>query len=241
MTISCDRCPLRKLDAFDQMSAEEVSFMTRFKVGELKVDAGAPILMEGTNAPQLYTVLQGMGVRYKLAASGERQVVNLVFPGDFLGLQAGVMQVMGHSVEATTGMTLCVFDRARIWQVFREQPERAFDLTWLAAIEEYFLGETLLTIGQRDARSALAWALVRIAQRGAALGLLKHDRMPFPFRQRDLADALGLSLVHTNKTLKKLREDGLASWTNGELVIGDMDALMDAGEVTGALGPRPLF
>lgn len=132
-------------------------------------------------------------------------------------------------------------DRARIWEVVREQPERAFDLTRLAAIEEYFPGETLLTIGQRNARSALAWARACIAQRGAALGLLRKGRMPFPFRQRDLADALGLSLVHTNKTLKALREDGLASWSNGELVVGDMDALLDAGEVTGAPGPPPPF
>lgn len=241
MTTPCERCPLRKLGAFAPMTAEEVRFMASFKVGELKIEAGAPILMEGSNAPQLFTVLHGMGVRYKLTEDGERQVINFVLPGDFLGLQAGVMREMGHSVEATTAMTLCVFDRKRLWEVFRDRPERGFDLTWLAAVEEHFLGETLTTLGQRDAEASVAWALVRFAQRAEALGLLTDGGMPLPFRQRDLADALGLSLVHTNKTLKRIRDKGLARWSDGRLVVEDMAGLMTLAGASGTPAPRPLM
>ena len=243
MTTPCDRCPLRRSSAFHPFSESELAFMRRFKVGELKIEPGTPILMEGSNAPQLYTVLQGMGLRYKLLDSGGRQVVNFVFPGDFLGLQAGVMDEMGHSVEATTSMTLCVFDRKNLWQLFREQPERAYDLTWLAAIEEHFLGEGLLTIGQRSALEAVGWALLRLSERAEALGLMRDGRMPLPFRQQDLADALGLSVVHTNKTLKKLRERQLAGWTNGVLQIPDRDKLAEAVGADRGDGrmARPLF
>lgn len=93
------------------MSDDDVVGMQKFKVGELVVDAGTPILLEGSNSPQLYTALHGMGLRYRHLTNGERQVINFVMPGDFLGLQAGLMKEMGHSVEATTKMTLCVFDR----------------------------------------------------------------------------------------------------------------------------------
>lgn len=242
MTVSCEICPLRKLDIFHAMSSEEVAFMQRFKVGELQVDPGAPILMEGTNSPQLYTVLRGMGLRYKLSPGGDRQVISLVFPGDFIGLQAGVMKEMGHSVEATTAMTLCVFDRSQIWQLFRDRPERGFDLTWLAAVEEHFLGESLLTLGRRDALESVSWALVRIVQRGAALGLASGGRMPFPFRQRDLADALGLSLVHTNKTLARLRDRQLATWADRVLTVHDMETLCAIAQVEpGPPAPRPLI
>lgn len=227
MATKCENCPLRKRDVFIPFSAEELRFMQRFKVGELVVEPGTTILMEGSNSPQLFTALHGMGLRYKILENGQRQVLNFVLPGDFVGLQAGVMGEMGHSVEATTRMTLCVFDRREIWNLFKHHPERAFDMTWLAATEEQFLGEVLATVGQRKALPAVAWALMRLKQCGERLGLVQGGSMLLPYRQQDLADALGLSLVHTNKTLAKLRELQLVVWTDGRLVINDDEKLAE--------------
>lgn len=227
MATNCQNCPIRRKDIFEDMSADDVRFMQKFKSGELVVDAGTPILMEGSNSPQLFTVLHGMGLRYKLLSNGKRHVVNLVFPGDFIGLQAGVMGEMGHSVEATTKMTLCVFDRSAVWTLFKERPERAFSLTWLAAVEEHFLGEAVSTLGQRNALQSLAWALSRIFIRARSLGLTENNAMRFPYKQQDLADTLGLSLVHTNKTLAVLKSRQLAAWSEGVLRIRDLDALAE--------------
>ena len=242
MATSCDACPLRSLPAFTPFTEDELRFMRRFKSGELTVEAGATLLMEGSRAPQIYTVLRGMGLRYKTLASGRRQVINFVFPGDFVGLQAGVMGEMQHAVEATTPMTLCVFQRKDLWTFYRASAERAFDLTWIAAVEEHFLGEALTTVGQRTAIERVAWALVRITQRGAALNLVGRQGMRMPYRQQDLADALGLSLVHTNKTLAKLRARQLATWEDGHLRVPDLTALAETAdmELEGA-AIRPLI
>ncbi|GIT92036.1 Crp/Fnr family transcriptional regulator [Jannaschia pagri] len=223
MVTNCTHCPLRKLDIFESLTADSISFLQRFKSGELKVDAGTPLLMEGSNSPQLFTALKGMGVRYKLLPNGRRQVVNFVLPGDFVGLQAGVMGEMKHSVEATTPMVLCVFDRSELWTLFKTQPERAFDLTWAAAMEEHFLGEALTSIGQMSAMERIAWGLVRFHGRCENLGLIDGTKCPFPYRQQDLADALGLSLVHTNKTLMKLRDRQILSINDGILQIMDIE------------------
>ncbi|MEL7211343.1 MAG: Crp/Fnr family transcriptional regulator [Pseudomonadota bacterium] len=224
------------------MSREEIAVMQRFKVGELVVDEGAPILMEGSNSPQLFTALHGMGLRYKYLENGKRQVVNLIMPGDFIGLQAAVMGQMGHSVEATTKMTLCVFDRSAIWGFFKDNPKRAFSITWLAAVEEHFLGDTLATIGQRDALQAVSWALAKVYLRGEALSLVNNHQMPFPYRQQDLADALGLSIVHTNKTLAKLKNRQLAHWSDGILSISDIDALAEIAMLDDTSVPeRPIL
>jgi CRP-like cAMP-binding protein len=223
----CRACPLRKSTLFTPFTAGELEFMVRFKSGELTVDPGTTILMEGSNSPQLYTVLEGMGTRYKTLENGRRQVINFLFPGDFSGLQAGVMGEMQHSVDATTAMKLCVFKREDLWGLFQSHPERAYDLTWIAAVEEHFLGETIATLGQRNASQRIAWALVRMFERLRAVGLEAEGTVPLPFRQQDLADALGLSLVHTNKTLKALREDGLVDWHNGSLTISKLHALAD--------------
>ena len=161
--------------------------------------------------------------------NGNRQVISFVFPGDFIGLQAGIMGEMGHSVEARTHMRLCVFNRSEFWNFFKNHPERAFDITWLAAIEEHFMGEVLATIGQRTAMQAIAWAMVKIFERGQSLGMVTHNQMLLPYSQRDLADALGLSVVHTNKTLGALKERQLLSWSDRVLQINDLAALAKAG------------
>jgi len=216
--------------------------MQRFKVGELTIDPGTPLLMEGSNSPQLFTALRGLGLRYKTLPNGRRQVLNFVFPGDFIGLQAGVMGEMKHSVEATTHMTLCVFDRSELWNLFKIKPERGFDLTWLAAVEEHVMGEAVATIGQRTALEAVAWALLRVFRRGQTLDLVRNFSMALPFRQQDLADSLGLSLVHTNKTLGKLRDRQVASWTDGTLQVNDLKALADIAQDTlENLPKRPLI
>jgi len=231
MAIDCKHCQLRRNSFFKEMTPDELEKTQRFKSGELVVAPGTPILMEGSNAPQLYTAQRGMGLRYKVLPDGQRQVVNFIFPGDFIGLQAGMLGEMGHSVEATTHMTLCVFDRSDFYDFFRNNTQRAFDITWLAAMEEHFLGETLTSIGQRDAQSSMAWAFVRLFQRGDALGMVQNGQMPLPYRQQDLADALGISLVHANKTIAKLRERQLLNWSGGRLALFDLQALADLAQV----------
>ena len=94
-------------------------------------------------------------------------------------------------------------------------------------MEEHFLGEVITTLGQRDATQRIAWALVRIHERLAAVGLAREGTVPLPFRQQDLADALGLSLVHTNKTIMRLRDLGLLRWANGVLHVLDRPKLAD--------------
>lgn len=227
--VPCHACPLRRQPLFVPFTEDELNFMERFKTGELVVGAGTTILMEGSNSPQLYTVLRGQGLRYKTLEDGRRQVINFLFPGDFAGLQAGIMGEMKHAVAAATPMRLCVFDRARLWQLFRQSPARAYDLTWIAAVEEHFLGETIASLGQRDAGARVAWALLRIWQRLRAVGLGVGSHVPLPYRQQDLADALGLSLVHTNKTLARFRARQLLSWSEGELSIPDLSALAVVG------------
>ncbi len=235
MTISCAKCPLRKQTLFIPMDEDEVGFMEKFKTGELTVAAGTTILMEGSNSPQLYTVFSGMGTRYTTLENGRRQVINFLFPGDFIGLQASLMGEMKHSVESSTPMVLCAFKRDDLWNLFRAQPNRAYDLTWIAAVEEHFLGETIATLGQRDAAQRIAWAFLRMAARLRALGLgstgPQGTTVPLPFRQQDLADALGLSLVHTNKTLAKLRDRKVATWHDGILHVPDRKALAEIAMV----------
>lgn len=225
MSTNCSNCPLRKLDAFTDMSGPEIAFMEKFKTGELEAQPGTEIMAQGQSSTHLFTCLSGMGLRYKTLEDGRRQVIGFVLPGDFIGLQAGVMSEMEHSVEASTSMRLCTFNRSDLWTLFSSHPTRAYDLTRIAALEEIFLGEALAVVGQLDALAKVSWALHRFYTRLDSVNMVRDGHARLPYRQQDLADALGLSLVHTNKTLARLREDQIATWSDEKLTIHDMTRL----------------
>ena len=238
MKTNCEKCPLRKLDLFKDMSNDEVQFMSKFKTGEFVAEPGTELLAEGASSSQLYTALEGMGLRYKTLEDGNRQVVGFILPGDFVGLQSGVMGEMKHSVEATTRMTMCVFNRSDLWELFKQQPRRAFGLTHVAATEEFVLGEMLAAVGQMDGLAKISWVLNRFFQRLTAIGLNENDQVPLPYRQQDVADAMGLSLVHTNKTLAKLRVQGIATWADEALTVHRPDELAKLGHSNGVTPVR---
>jgi CRP/FNR family transcriptional regulator, anaerobic regulatory protein len=227
----CLDCALRCRRLFVPMTEDEIAFMRRFKSGELVASAGSEVLAQGESSAVLMTVLSGMAVRSVLMDDGRRQVISFVFPGDLIGLQSGLMGEARHGVTAVTDMVLCNFPRGRVWELFTTQPARAYDLTWIAAVEEHFLGETVATLGQRDATERVAWSLVRIWRRLVALGMETGGSVPFPFRQQDLADALGLSVVHTSRTIVALRRAGLAEIRGRRLWLHDHVRLSDVARL----------
>ncbi|MEI2300609.1 Crp/Fnr family transcriptional regulator [Ensifer sp. MJa1] len=223
---ACENCPLHKLDHFRAFTSEELTYVSRFKIGELAVDAGATILVEGAQSAHLFTVLSGWGFRYKTLDDGRRQILNYVMPGDLVGLQGTLMGEMQHSIEALSPVTLCVFERGKLNQLYKNYPDLAYDLTWIAAREERILDENLLSIGRRSALERAAYLLAFLYQRAKALNLFNSGRVAIPISQQHVADTLGLSIVHTNKTLKKLAARGLIRWADKGCDIGDVDGLL---------------
>ena len=204
--------------------------MKSLKSGELVADAGTTVLLDGSNSPHLFTVLSGWAVRYKMLENGRRQVLNFALPGDLLGLQASLFKEMNHSVDALTDVRLCVFPRQRIWELFKSYPGLAFDLTWLASREELILAGHLASVGQRSAYARIAYMIIHLFDRARRCGLVRGDKALFPVTQQDLADAMGLSIVHTNKTLKKLRATGWIAWSRQELIIREEKKLRELAE-----------
>src|SRR6476469_3520607 len=208
----CDQCPLRKRQALREFSSEELTFVKTLKVDELHVDPGASFLTEGTRSEYLYTVLNGWAFRYKMLDDGRRQILNYALPADMVGLQGAVMREIEHSVEALTPVTLCVFPRQALWALYSRVPTLAFDLTWMAAREEQLLDEQLVSVGRRSALERTAAVLLQIYARAEESGLVENNVVQFPFTQQHLADTLGMSLVHTNKTLKRLLQSRAVRW-----------------------------
>jgi CRP-like cAMP-binding protein len=208
----CSSCSLRTVAAFRPHSSSEEQFIASFKSGELSCEPGMTVIEEGAHSPHLYTILEGWGFRYKTLEDGRRQILNYVMPGDMIGLQGAILEHMDHSVDALTPMRLCVFERSRMFSLFEKHPTVAYDITWLASREESILDEHLLSVGRRNALERAAYLMTFLHHRGLRSGATSERSGFLPLTQSMVADTLGLSIVHTNKTLKKLAVMKLIRW-----------------------------
>ncbi len=222
---SCNECPLRGLKIFRDFTPAELKFVDTFKTGELKLKAGGTLLHEGDVTDYLYTLLSGWMFRYKSLPDGRRQVLKFVLPGDFVGLQASVFHEAQHTIEALSDAVLCVFPRKKLWSLYSSQPGLGFDVTWLAAREEKMLDDNLLSIGRRTALERMAYLIMHLYRRAKELKLVTDMAFFTPVNQQHLADTLGLSLVHTNKTVRKLHDRGVISWRDRFLTIKNEEGL----------------
>ena len=236
----CEKCPLRPLPVFRDFEKKELEFVSGFKKGELAVEKGATVLVEGSHSAHLYTVLSGWGFRYKLLDDGRRQILNYMVPGDMIGLQGSLMGEMQHSIEALSPMLLCVFERDQLSELYRNYPGLAFDITWIASREERMLDENLLSIGRRTALERAAYLLALLTERWRAV--VPNGPADLPLTQQHVADTLGLSLVHTNKTLRKLIQRNLIAWKDGGCQVADLKGLKSIAGWEGlGDGVRPLL
>lgn len=217
--ISCRHCPLRNSGAFSNNTEPEIAFIQDFKENEVRVGAGDTILRERENSGELYTLLSGWAFRYRTLSDGRRQILNFLLPGDFAGLQDQLEGAAQHGIEALTDTRLCVFPRHRLWDLYHSHPTLGFDLTWLSAHAELIVDENLLSVGRRSASERIAMLLVHLYKRASCIGLSDDEGVLLPLTQQHFADALGLSLVHTNKTLRRLQELGFFTLKNGKLKL----------------------
>lgn len=220
MQLSCFECALRPCEMFKPVTQDELATLNDIKNQHLRLSAGAVIIRAGEATPQLYTLYSGWAFRFKMLPDGRRQILNFLLPGDLLGLQAAMFDAAFHGIEALTDVQLCMLPRRDVWDLFGTMPSLAFDVTWLGAREESIVDENLTSVGRRTAAERVAALIVSLYKRTKLLGLVEEgDSFAFPPTQQHIADALGLSLVHTNKTLAKLRRMGMFTTNNGTLTL----------------------
>jgi CRP-like cAMP-binding protein len=209
----------------------------------VRLRAGETLILEGQIDAPLFTLLDGWAFRFKTLKDGRRQILNLLLPGDFIGVQQKLADVAAHGVMTLTDSVFCVFERDTLWELYRKSPSMGFNVTWLTAHEESLVDDTLLSVGRRSAQERIATLLIRLFKHAAALqGDGGEAGVPWPLTQQHVADALGLSLVHTNKTMRKLERLGLHRIVDGRLHLDNANALEQIADLYGdGLPPqRPL-
>jgi CRP-like cAMP-binding protein len=219
MASACYECALRACGLFKPVTPEELDAIFNILEEQIARRAGEEIVRAGEVSPELYTLYSGWAFRFKTLPEGRRQIINFLLPGDLLGLQAAMFDAALFGIEALTDVQLCVLPRKRLWTLFGKMPDLAFDVAWLGSRSESFVDENLTSVGRRTATERVAALIVTLYKRAKALAMVEDETFAFPLTQQHIADALGLSLVHTNKTLARLKRMGMFKQNNGTMTL----------------------
>lgn len=227
--LGADNPFLRKLSYRSRLSAAELAALAALPSDEERVRSRGYIVRQGEAMKRSCLLVDGFAARYKLTADGERQIVSFHVPGDFIDLHTVMLKVADHSIGTLGDARIDWVPHTALLDVATAHDAVGLAF-WKDTLVDASIGrEWLLNIGQRDAYARLAHLICEIATRLAAVGLYREGRFQLMVTQTELADATGLTPVHINRTLQKLRADGLISNRGTEFHIEDWRALVEAG------------
>jgi CRP-like cAMP-binding protein len=221
---------IRKLEVLGPLADEEKRMLERLHLCPRPVAADRDLVQEGERTSQCLLLVQGFACRYKMSQDGTRQIVSFHIPGDFVDLNSLLLGKMDHSIAAITPVRVAPIPHATILGWTQPYPNLVHLLWRDTLIDAASFREWVINVGRRTAYQRTAHLLCELATRLRAVGLTHGDACDLPISQVKLADALGLSPVHTNRMLQQLRGEGLIELGGGSLIVRDWKELERAGE-----------
>ena len=173
-------------------------------------------------------MLEGWAARYKVLPDGARQITAFLIPGDFCDLHVTILAQMDHSITALSPVTVVDVPHEAIEELARSRPDLSRALWWTTLVDEAVLRSWIVSLGRRNACQRVAHLICEMHLRLTHIGLVKDDLFDMPITQEELGDAVGLTAVHCNRTLKKLHQEGLIEWRRGLVTILDLKCLRSA-------------
>lgn len=217
-----------KLALFHRLSAEEHSALQSLSCRVRKVDAEQVFVQDGTSENHVFVIIQGFAYRYKLLDDGRRQILGFVLPGDLCDTDAGKSVRHDHFVAAMQESEVGMIAVADLAALRAKYPNINKACSLAAMLERSILRQWVMNVGQRNAVQRISHLLCEISIRLKAVGQENADgSINFPLTQAALADTMGLTTVHVNRSLKQLRKDGLIALRSHRLTILDYGRLAD--------------
>ena len=224
--LGCRSCPLN----FHSAGSADLSLIESFKTSHGRAWSGDVIIEQGSRRPRLFTMFSGWAIKYKSLESGERQVLNLVLPGDLVGLETCITGAAEYGVQAVTDVTFCNFDADRFADVVTA-PGISRRIMMMQAHESSMVAERLTAVGACDAKRNLAHLIASLHLRLLKLGLAQERGFRLPLSIQQIADCCGLTPVHVHRVLRALREENILALDCRKIDILDPQALRNLAYV----------
>ena len=238
----CVTCPVRKRALFNGVSEENLDWTERYRVYQAEIAPKQNVFLEGEPSTHAYTLFEGWAAVYKTLPNGKRQIMRFALPGDFLGFQADLEAPMIYGVASITRCVLCAFPRSNLKQMFRENQGIAMQMALLNARYMELCQYHLMGTGRQSAKERIAFLLLELYYRSQLqVEGSNEEVVPFPICQEEIADAVGLTTVHVNRTLKEMKKEGLVDCSARRLAIKDEQRLSEISNFDKRIVEKPML
>lgn len=213
-----------------ELSREERAALEDIMLDVQSVPARTTIVRRGDVLTQSTLLLSGMMCRYMDARDGQRQLLGMHVAGDFVDLHGYPLQRLDHDVATISAVEIATVPHAKITTLIEKFPHLGRLLWFSTMLDAAVHREWIFRLGRLDALGRVAHFLSELHARLEVVGKATGGRFDFPLTQQDLGEACGLTNVHVNRTLRRLREDGLVTIGDRVATIHDRVALATIGE-----------
>jgi CRP-like cAMP-binding protein len=221
---------LLKLRARDILGDEEERVL-RESFSEIReIPSGKVVVKAGVALSECTLLFDGFICRYKDLSDGQRQIMELHVAGDFVDLHSFLLKRLEHNVGSMTAVRVAIASHERVREITETQPHLARLLWFSTLLDAAIHREKILSVGRRSAVARIAHLLCELFVRLEIVGLTSGHSYALPLTQTDLADASGLTSVHVNRMLKRLRDDELVTFRGAQVTIHDLDRLQRLAE-----------
>lgn len=196
-----------------------------FRQAEFK--AGDAILERGAELKQVVLLVSGWAIRCRYTPEGLRQIVHILLPGDIVTPSVFVAKRTDHGISALSDVVARIVEPREMQRVFNEAKTLAAAFWWVAEQEHGMLREQIVRLGRRSALQRIPHLFLELHRRLFLVGQATAESFILPLTQMDIADTLGLSNVHVNRTLKKLVSGGYIAYEGPVIHIHDSSRLAE--------------
>ena len=218
---------IAKLETRAPLSAEDRDALYELYADAREMGPRRNIIREGDRPEHVHLMIDGWGARYKLLPDGARQITAFLLPGDFCDIHATILSEMDHGITTLTRSRVAFIPRDRM-DALTEWPSLAKAFWWSTLVDESVLRNWIVNVGRRDAYEAIGHLICELYVRMKNVGLVGDHRFDLPLTQEEIGDALGLTSVHVNRVLQRLRSEDMISLRRGLLTIHDYQRLEKA-------------
>lgn len=221
---------LLKLRARDEVSAEEVEVIRSLISNTVEVPAHQTFIHAGREVSDSTLLIEGWMARAKDLRSGQRQLTELQLAGDFVDLHGFTLKRLDHDIVTVTRCLVGLVPHERLKTMTERHPHLT-RLYWLMTnIDAAIQREWTLSLGRRTALQRVAQLFCELRLRLQLTGDVEGNSYDFPLTQTELAEFVGLTPVHVNRTVQELRRSGLLELGRRRVTILDVEALESVAE-----------